>query len=265
MFRRSMLGLAVFALAALALAGCGGGKNAVARVTDTYGDCKIKPGTVCKNQDLSGVDLSSADLTGADLSGSDLARTDFTGANLANANLSDTLLAATDFTRANLTGANFTNAKFNYTILRLATTTNWNVTGAKFCFVQRPDGFLDEAGCARPATPTTQPKVTEPPQIVKFATATNPAKCLNDVGGTGVEIVYEVKNASSIVLNLDDLKVGGAFKEKGTIRIPFLCDGREHTIDFIAVGPVAPPAQQELKLSLNPGEGPKKPGAVIPD
>lgn len=100
--------LAIAAVGALALAGCGSQESASQNTT--INGCEIAPNTQCEGVDLTNAYLFNADLSGANFKNADLSNANLQGANLAGANLEGAKLNGTNAQQANLQGANVTGA-----------------------------------------------------------------------------------------------------------------------------------------------------------
>ena len=140
MHRRSV---AVVLLVGIIAAGC----STDAGSRDEAGPCEVKPGVVCRDQDLRYVSMVAADLTGADFSG-----TDFRGADLRDAILTDAKLVGAFLGGANLSGASLKNADLSKANLFFTNFTDADMTGAietgaYACNVTRPNGGLVEGDC----------------------------------------------------------------------------------------------------------------------
>ncbi len=219
------------------------------------GPCEIKPGTVCKDMDLRGVSMVAADLTGADFSGTDLRGSDLRNATLNDVNFSGANLGAINFTGASLKGANLTKTylfQTNFTNANLAGT---NTTGAFICNMTEPDGGREPGNCASApnATPTTTPGTpTGAPQVLSF-TISRPGRCVNDSAGDGIEVDYKTRNTSGIVFVVDGIRLDGPSKASGMKRLPFVCDGKPHTVELWAYGaPGVPSVKKSLTARLQP-------------
>jgi len=243
----------VLTAAAVAVpAACATGSSS--RVDNPYGSCKIGPGAVCRDQDLRAVSLVSADLRGADFTGSNLGLVDFRDADLRDALLVGTDLAGADFTGANLAGADLTDASTFFTNFSLANLEGANTAALKRCAVIEPDGRFDPGSgfCQQITSATTNPPTQSSPTLEYFRAA-KPAVCLNDVSGTGIEVTWKATGVLGITFFVDGVRVGGSKKTKGTTRIPFVCDGKPHTVGVQAYGAVPPSLSESFTLALEPG------------
>jgi uncharacterized protein YjbI with pentapeptide repeats len=241
--------VAALAVAALVTA-CDSGSTGV----NQAGGCDIKPHTVCKDMDLRGVSMVSADLTGADFSGTDLRGSDLRQVKLDGANLTGANLGDINFTGASLKGANMSKAYLFQTNFTNADLDDTNTTGAFICNMTAPDGGFEAGNCAANpnAPPTTAPGTpTGSPAIVSFAFAP-PGKCLNDSAGDGIEVNYRTKNTTGIVFVVDDIRIDGESKPSGLKRLPFVCDGKPHTVQIWAYGALNTSVKQSLTASLPP-------------
>lgn len=223
---------------------------------DEYGDCTVEPGAVCRNQDLRSISLVAADLQGVDLSGSDLSSADLRDANLTGAKFVGSVLAGTNFGGANLQNADFTNAFMFGTNLTDADLTGAITTGMQRCQVTEPDGayttgeVLDPEGRPVPCSggptgtaPTPGSTATSGPARVEYFRQAKPDRCINDVSGTGIEISWSVVNASSVTFFVDGIRIQQSPKRKGTLRVPFVCDGETHIVGLQAFGASGPAAE----------------------
>jgi uncharacterized protein YjbI with pentapeptide repeats len=223
---------------------------------DEFGDCKVEPGAVCRDQDLRSISLVAADLQGVDLSGSDLSNADLRDSNLTGAKFVGSILAGTNFGGANLTNADLTNAFMFGTNLTDADLTGANTQGMQRCQVTEPDGkytsgeVLDPEGRPVPCTggptgtaPAPGATSTSAPATVEYFRQANPKRCINDISGTGIDITWSVKNATSINLFVDGIRIQSSTKPKATMRVPFFCDGEIHIVGLQASGSTGPRAE----------------------
>jgi len=217
------------------------------------GPCEIKPGTVCTDMDLRGVSMVAADLTGADFSGTDLRGSDLRNATLNDVNFTGADLGDIDFTGASLKGANLTKTSLFLTNFTNANLDGTDTTGAFICNMTEPDGGIEPGNCASDpnATPTTAPGTpTGTPQILSFAISP-PGRCVNDSSGDGIEVDYKTRNTSGIVFVVDDIRLDGPSNPSGMKRLPFVCDGKPHTIQLWAYGaPGAPSVKKSITATL---------------
>jgi Pentapeptide repeats (8 copies) len=224
----------VAAVVLVVAAACSSGGNDV----DRAGPCAIQPGTVCRNEKLQGVSMVAANLRGADFSGADLSRADLRNADLRNAKFVNAQLGGADFSGANLTSADLTGARLYYTNFTGANMTRTVKTGTFSCNVIQPDGGLAAGVCpsGSGSVITTPPAPKGPPSIQYFR-ATPPARCLNDASGAGIEVEWSTRNVTGLVFSVDGIRIpGGATKPTASQRLPFLCDGKPHTVTMQAFG-----------------------------
>lgn len=209
--------LAVVAVVAVVLAGCGGSDDGVVN------GCVIEPGTGCANIDLSGADLEGVDLTEADLSGANLTETNLRGANLTAADLSGAQIVDADLSDANLQNANLTGA----------TIVGTNLDGATLCGTIRVDGSKDDSGC--PSTETTAPEPTtestetaEPSEAEVTSFELTELDC--GAAGTGpVTVTWETEAATAVEIAVD-VATPTAYPPSGTATVVVACDGEPHAI-----------------------------------
>lgn len=229
----------VVLLVALIAAGCSSSSGDA----DRAGPCDVRPGVVCKDQDLRNVSMVSADLTGADFSGTDLRGSDLRGVNLTDAKLVGTLLGGVNLSGASLKNANLTKANLFFTNLTDVDMSGAIETGIYACNVTQPNGALVEGDC--PSTSNgllvapTGKQPTAAPVIDSFKLAP-PARCLNDAAGQGIDVDYITRNVTSLTFSVDSVRIEGATKARGTQRLPFICNGKPHTVTLQAFGPVQP-------------------------
>lgn len=219
---------------------------------DQAGTCVIHPGTNCSNQRLQGVSMVAANLRGANFSGADLSRSDLRNADLRDANFVKAQLGAVDFTGANLTDANLTGANLFYTNFSGANLTRTVRTGTYSCNVTQPDGALVEGACpggTGSAVPTPA-KPTGPPSIQYFRVEA-PARCVNDASGTGIEVEWAAQNVTGLAFTVDGIRIpGGLTQAKGSQRLPFVCDGKPHTVTMQVFGTGVQNTMSSFTVSL---------------
>jgi hypothetical protein len=217
------------------------------------GPCEIKPGTVCKDMDLRGVSMAAADLTGADFSGTDLRSSDLRNATLNDVNFAGANLGDVNFTGASLEGANLSKTYLFQTIFTNANLDGADTAGAFICNMIEPDGGRRPGNCASEpsAAPTTTPGTpTGPPQILAFAVSP-PGRCVNDSSGDGIEVDYKTRSTSGIVFVVDGIRLDGPSKPSGMKRLPFVCDGKPHTVELWAYGaPGVPSVKRSITATL---------------
>jgi hypothetical protein len=217
------------------------------------GACQIKPATVCKGMDLRGVSMVAADLTGADFSGADLRESDLRNATLNDVNFAGANLGDVDFAGASLEGANMSKTYLWGTNFTGANLRDANTDAAFICNMTEPDGGVEAGSCAsNPNAPsTTVPGTpTGTPEVLAFALAP-PGKCVNDSSGEGIEVDYKTRNTSSIVFVVDGIRLDGQSKPNGMKRLPFVCDGKPHTVQLWAYGaPGTASAKKSLTATL---------------
>ena len=229
---------------------------------DEYGECKVVPGAVCRDQDLRSISLVAADLTGVDLSGSDLSNADLRDANLTGAKFVGSVLAGTNFGGANLTDADLTNAFMFGTNLTDADLTGAITVGMQRCQVTEPDGaytsgeVLDAEGRPVPCSggpsgtlPTPGSTSTVGPPKVEYFRQAKPKRCINDVAGTGIDISWSTSNTTSINFFVDGIRIQQSTKPKGTQRVPFVCDGETHIVGMQAFGAASPAAEASFSAA----------------
>jgi len=241
--RSGRLACVVLAVAAT-LAACSGSGRAV---SNEFGDCRFEPRTVCRDQNLDAVAAPSADLAGADLSGSKLRGADLRNASLRGAKLVGTDLGGADLSGSDLQRADLSQARLVGTSFASADWFGSIRTDAVLCETVLPDGTVSDcpqADAARASTP--------PPQVLR-AGAVEPATCIGDGIGDGIEIDYATRDARSIVFEVDGERVSDATAAKGIHRIPFTCDGHEHVVTVVAFGATPPTAQRSFPVSVREG------------
>lgn len=247
---RALAGIA--ALAVLLGTACSGGSSAS---VDSFGGCPIRPGVVCRDQDLRHTSVVAANLQGADLSGSNLEGADLRDADLRGAKLVGANLAGVSFMGANLAGADLTDAQLYITNFSRANLEGAVMTAAdKQCGVIDPDGrFVEGEACKETFTaPTTQPGSSAPTRLEYFR-AVEPAVCLNDLSGTGIEVEWKTANALGTTFLVDGIRVGGSKKARGRARLPFVCDGAPHEVEMQAFGAQSPLISKSFSLELSAG------------
>jgi hypothetical protein len=241
--------VAVLLLVGIIAAGCSTGADS----RDEAGPCEVKPGVVCRDQDLRYVSMVAADLTGADFTG-----TDFRGADLRDAIFTDAKLVGALFGGTNLSGASLKNADLSKANLFFTNFTDADMTGAietdaYACNVTRPNGGLVEGDC--PASNVAFPGAegakapTGPPAIVSLGVSP-PGRCLNDAAGQGIEVDYVTRNTTGVTFSVDGIRIDGASKKRGTKRLPFRCDGKPHTILMRAFGVIPPTVTSSFTTAL---------------
>ncbi len=212
---RVVLPIATLAVAAVALAGCGGDS------TKTVNGCVIEPDTGCANIDLSEADLEGADLSGADLSGTNLTRTILRDAELVDTNLSSATIDGADLSGADLTSANLTGA----------TITGTNLDGAILCGTIRTDGTTDDTGC--PTTDTTETTETETETTEASDASVSSFELTElDCGAatTGpVTVTWETEDATAVEIALDT-GTPTAYPPSGSAVFVVACDRSPHAI-----------------------------------
>ena len=242
--------LAVVALVALVAAGCSDGPSGA----NEAGPCEIKPGVVCRDQDMRGVSMVAADLTGADFSGSDLRGSDLRDATLDDVKFVGSILGSVDFTGASMKNADLSKAHLFFTNFTGADMTGVKRDGTYSCNITGPDGGLDEGDCASipGATTTTTPNgVTGPPTIEQMTIAP-PGRCVNDIAGDGIEVEYVTRNTTGLSFWVDDIRVDSDVKGRGTKRLPFVCDSKPHLVRLQAFGNNNAIVNKTLTIALDP-------------
>ena len=238
--RRSWFAIVAVA-AAVAMTGC---QNSSPTVANRFGDCTFAPHAVCRDQNLGAVNLEAMDLTGIDLSGSDLTDADMHHVILRNATLVGTNLSAANLSGADLRGANLTKAALFRARLDRADWAGSLRTGVRLCQTLLPDSTvsdckeLEVSGHIGPLIP---------PTIVRFAPH-EPAKCLDDGVGQGVEVEWSVQHADTVTFLVDGLRASSATRTSGVKRLPMPCDGKQRTVTILAFGATPPPAQSTFSL-----------------
>ncbi len=216
------------------------------------GDCEVAPRVVCRNQDLSSVSLVAATLQGVDFSGSNLSSADLRRADLTGAKLVGATLASTNFANASLKDADLTRAFMFGTNLTDADLSGAITTGVERCNVIEPDGSLTVGFCAgADAAPVEDAPSTEPPTIEYFRPA-RPERCVNDASGTGIDIEWLIRDANTLTFYVDGIRIEASSKRRGTKRVPFECDGRNHIVSVRAFGVNATSEGADFTISLNP-------------
>lgn len=225
--------------------------------SDEAGSCEIRPGVVCRDQDLRNVSMVAADLTGADFSGTDLRGADLRDVILTDAKLVGTLLGGANLTGASLKNADLTRANLFFTNLTDADMTGAIETDIYACNVTQPNGGVVEGDCPssggglEETTTGTQP--TGPPVIVSLELSP-PRRCLDDAAGQGIEVDYVTRNTTSVTFSVDDIRIDGESKARGTKRLPFICDGKAHTVTMRAFGTFEPIAIMSFTTTLENAE-----------
>lgn len=253
--RRSWVVAAVLPL--LVAASCSSGGTDAGEA----GSCPATPGADCTKQDLRSVSLVSADLRGIDLSGADLSGADLRNANLTGANLTGAQLSGTNFSNATLRDANLTRAFMFGTNFTDADLTGVNRTGATSCFVIEPNGALTngsiinaqgvKSACSNTTATTTAVGApsTGPARIVYFRLEP-PRECVNDVAGDGVDVEWNAPNTQTLAIFVDGLQVDSETKPRGSVRVPFVCDGTPHRVSMQAFGAQPPAATSSFTASF---------------
>ena len=243
--RRSLFATLVIAAMTIA-ASC---SSSSAALSNRYGDCTFKPHTVCRNQNLTSLSLEFSDLTGADFSGSDFTHTDLRNAILRNAKLVGTILTRADLNRADLRGADLSGSRMFSTRLDNADWTGSNRTDIQFCTTVLPDGTLSTCKLLD----VTVPGSSVPPAIATFEMH-QPARCLNDGIGEGVEVDWKVKHSTNVVFLIDDVRASDAQGTGGIKRLPVPCDSKTHRLTLQAFGAVPPVATKSFTTSVKPAK-----------
>ena len=232
--------------AVVVVAGCGTNGR---EISNRYGDCTFKPRTVCRNQDLSSIAASNSDLNGADLSGANLTGADLRQVSFRGAKLVKTNFTGSDLSGADLRDADITDAFFVGSTLDRADLAGANQTGATFCNTVLPDGTVTDCKYLESTKPGKQAKRLR----IAQARARRPVHCIVDGVGDGIEIDYRTVNTQSVVFSVDDVRVSDSRFSAGIQRIPFTCDGHEHTVSVEAFGKVAPPVSRSFTVSVEEG------------
>ena len=196
--------------------------------------------------------LVAADLRGADFSGSNLTGSDFTEADLRGAKFVGSDLAGATFAGANMTGADLSKSSLYYTNFTDADLKGINRTGMFDCFSVQPDGSV---GTCPPTggtatTSSTGPAITAAP-VINYFRLEPPGKCVYDAEGTGIDVGWSARNATSVVFAIDGIRVDSETKRRGSIRVPFVCNGKPHTATMQAFGPIQPAATATITKSLD--------------
>jgi Pentapeptide repeats (8 copies) len=236
-----------FAVVAVACSNGGSGQR-----DEVGASCEVRPGVVCRDQDLQSVSLVDANLSGADFSGSDLTSSDLRNADLRGAKFVGSRLSAVNFSGANLKNADLSRASLFYTNFTDADLTGANTTGMIDCNTIEPDGSLKVGACPpSPAssTPTTRSAVTGPP-VIEYFRPKPPARCVNDALGTGIEVEWSTRNATGLTFSVDGIRIDSSSKVRGSRRLPFVCNDKPHIATLLALGPVGPPATVSFAESL---------------
>jgi uncharacterized protein YjbI with pentapeptide repeats len=234
------------AIAAAACSSAGGQRDEVGA------SCPVHPGVVCRDQDLQGVSLAAADLRGADFSGSILINSDLRGADLTNAKLVGALLGGIDFTGASLKNADLSRANLFFTNFTGADLTGANQEGTFICNTVQPDGAILDGDCKAGAddTPTTTGKSPTGPPTIDYFRLEPPGRCVNDASGTGIDVEWSTRNATILSLSVDGVRIDGATEARSTQRLPFVCDGKPHTVLLEAFGTFPPTANKSFTAAL---------------
>lgn len=220
---------------------------------DEAGPCQIRPGTVCRNEDLQGVSMVAADLRGADFSGADLSGADLRNADLTNAKFVKAQLGAVNFTGASLRNANLTGATLFSTNFTGADLAGAIKTGWYACNVTQPDGALVVGDCPAASNGSILPTTKKPtgPPAVQYFRLQPPGRCLNDASGTGIEVEWSVQNVTAITFSVNGTRIdGGSVQPIGTARLPFFCDGKPHVVAMQAFGTQSRIASSSFTASL---------------
>lgn len=237
-------------LVALLAAACSSG----AAETDEVGaTCKVAEGTVCRGQNLQSVSLVATNLRGADFSGSDLTTSDFRDADLTGAKFVGSVLSGVNFTGANLRDADLSKATLYFTNFTDADLRGVNRAGAFDCNTTRPDGALVEGACERgpsPVTPSSTGKAVTGPPTIEYFRLVPPGTCVNDAEGIGIDVEWSTRNATGLTFAVDGLRIDSANKARGSKHLPFICDGKPHTVTMEALGPLPPLATATFTKSL---------------
>jgi Pentapeptide repeats (8 copies) len=245
-------------LVVLLAAACSGG----AASKDEAGTCPVEPRADCHDQDLRSVSFVDAQVNGINLNGADLSGADMRGADLTGATLVGATLGGTDFTGANLTDADLTRAFMFTTNLTDAILKGAIQTDASRCNVVEPDGSITAGSLAGPngtrvpcggptVTTLPGPKSSGAPTITYFRMV-KPAKCVNDTSGTGIDVEWLAPNANSLTFFVDGVRIETAAKPRGTKRLPFECDRKEHIVSLQAFGVAPPDATSAFTATLKP-------------
>lgn len=221
------------------------------------GNCRIKPGAPCAGQSLVGADLSGADLSGADLSGANLHGVNLRGAQLQNVSFAGADLSGTDLSYADVTGANFTGSDLSGATLLGATTGAVDLTGDKQCGLTFPSGSVSSVGCP-PEQANVFQALLDQPRPAPTATAFRVARdaCTSSPSGTQLPIDYGYVSpevGAIVTFSVDGVAVETNSINSppaGTVSIPFICDGKPHTISMTLVNSYAtPPVTETLTTS----------------
>jgi pentapeptide repeat protein len=225
------------------------------------GDCPATPGANCAKLDLRSTSMVAANLQGIDFSGADLTDADLHNANLVGANFSGANLAGTNLAGASLQNANFTKAFMFGTNLTDANVTGANQTGAQRCNVVETDGSISSGfvlSASGQPTPcgatvvTTVGAVSRGAASIVYFRFAKPKQCFNDVSGDGVDLEWYAPNANTLAFFLDDLRIDTQTKPRGSGRVPFVCNGKPHTLSIAAYGASGPAATARLTASFPP-------------
>jgi uncharacterized protein YjbI with pentapeptide repeats len=241
-------------------AACSGGSDEA----DEAGPCEIRPGVVCRDQDLRNVSMVAADLSGADFSGTDLRGSDLRDANLTGAKFVGAFLGGVNFTGATLKDADLTKANLFGTNFTDADLTGAIETDVYTCNVTQPNGALVAGDCpASGGGSVVTPEGPEPtgPPVIEYLRLDPPGRCLNDAAGQGVEVEYRTRNATGVTFSVDGVRIDGTSKVRGVKRLPFVCDAKPHTVGMRAFGrPGDPSAASTFTTALEETDAPTPDG-----
>jgi hypothetical protein len=251
--------LTAAAVTVIVAAACSSGGTTV----DLAGTCKVQPGTVCSNEKLQGVSMASGNLSGADFSGADLSRADFRNADLRNAKFLNAQLGGADFTGADLANADLSGARLYYTNFTGANMTRVVKTGTFSCDVIQPDGGLAAGLCpSGSGSVTGTPATPKGPPSIQYFRLSRPARCINDASGVGIEVEWATQNVTSIAFAVDSIRIpGGATKPVSSQRLPFVCDGKPHTVSMQAFGAGTQNTTASITVSLRDSAALAPPGS----
>lgn len=219
-----------------------------ASLSDRFGDCTIRPRTVCTNQNLAALSLNGSDLTGADFTDSDMNHADLHNAILRDAKLVNANLVGVDLTGADLRGADLSGAALFIARLEKADWANSIRTGTRFCETVLPDGTMSDCPELNPSVPIVAPK---PPSIEVFAVH-RPLRCLDDGIGQGFEMDWKVRRATNVAFLIDDIRASTASGSHGVQRLPIKCDNGSHVVTIQAFGATPPPALKSVTVAVGP-------------
>jgi hypothetical protein len=83
----------------------------------------------------------------------------------------------------------------------------------------------------------------------------HPKQCINDTGGTGIDVSWHVQNAATLIFEIDGIGVNRGLRGSlGTTRLPFLCDDKPHIVTLQAIGYTGATATAHLVVRLPMGE-----------